>query len=169
MASFTANVGDDYIRQLEALGRDADRVARRALEESADILADTMRQNLEGLSEDIRTSGGKDYYFLTQNEFFAGVPSAEKETLLDHMVVSPTRIRQNGDYSVWIGFEGYDDVRTEAYPGGRPVPMLVNAIEHGTSQRPKQPFIKPAVRSTKDRVTARIQRIIEQETEKVVK
>ena len=75
MASFTANVGDDYIRQLEALGRDADRVARRALEESADILADTILQNLEGLSEDIRTSGGKDYYYLTQNEFFVGVPS----------------------------------------------------------------------------------------------
>lgn len=144
MAKLTLKADGGYIEMLAALADEADDAAKAAVRAGGAVLADAVRASLEALPEDTHTVPGQRYYYLTESEKYNGVPAAEKASMLDALGVTPPKLDRDGNWNVKVGFDGYDDTLTLAYPTGRPIPMLANAVEHGSSVRPATPFIKPA-------------------------
>ena len=126
---------DNFLKDLDTRSKEFKDMAGRSLYEGAAILADELRRIIEDLPE--RKGSVK------KGEMARGVTPQQKKALLDHMGVA--RMQNNdGTYDIKIGFQGYDDDRTKAYPQGHPVSMIARSVESGTSWLQKTPFIKPA-------------------------
>ena len=162
MASFAFKAGEDYALKLSRLAAQSDAVAARAIAKAAGIVADQVRRNLENLAEDAHYSNQHpDYYFLTETQTFTGIPTYQKQDLLDSFGISPVTVDKNGDYNAKLGFDGYGSQPTAAYPQGLPNQLAARATESGTSIRPKQPFVRPAVKATKQKAKEAMQEVID--------
>ena len=170
MASFTFKAGDDYAVKLSRLAGQADAVAARAVAKGAGMVADQIRKNLEALAEDAHYSGTHpEYYFLTESENYTGIPAYQKQDLLDSLGFTPVQVDSNGNYNSKVGFDGYGSQPTAKYPQGLPNQLAARATESGSSIRPKQPFVRPAVRSTKQKVVEAMQEVIDAAIESTMK
>ena len=170
MAKISIRVGDEWARNLMRLADQADAVAARAVAKGAGILADQVRKNLEGLAEDRHYSPQHpEYYFLTEGESYTGIPASQKQDLLDALGVTPVKKDRDGDINAKIGFDGYGSQPTASYPQGLPNPLTARAVESGTSFRPKQPFIRPAIKQAKDKAVAAREDVIAQAVENTMK
>ena len=170
MAKISIKVGDEWARDLMRLADQADAVAARAVAKGAGVIADQVRKNLEGLKEDDHYSPAHpEYYYLTDNEMFTGIPKSTKADLLDALGVTPVKTDRDGDINAKIGFDGYGSQPTQKYPKGLPNPLAARAVESGNTFRPKQPFVRPAVRQAKDKAVAAMQEVIEQALETIMK
>ena len=170
MAKLRVNAGGEWLTQITKLGTQTDAFCARAVRAAADIVADQIRANLENLPEDAHWSPSHpEYFVLTKTQTFTGIPPEQKQDLLDSFGISPVKVDQNGTYNAKVGFEGYGSQPTAAYPQGIPNPMVARAVESGTSFRPRQPFVRPAVNKTKNEALAAMERVITQAVESVVK
>lgn len=170
MAKLKIMGGDELAAQLDQLGKSSDKTARRAVMAGAGILADQVRENLKNLKEAVEANHkSKPYHFLNPGEKFSGIPEYQKKDLLDALGISPVDIDDHGDYNAKVGFDGYGSQPTAKYPKGLPNPLAARATESGSSVRPKQPFIRPAVRKTKDAVIEAMQSVIDEEIKKTEK
>lgn len=132
MAKFQVGQGiDQYISQLQNLEYEADEVIGKAIYNGADIVADAIKANIQGLPQ-------------------SACSDTEKAGLLSGFGIAKMR-DEDGYFNVKAGFDGYNDDVTKKYPRGKPNSMIARSIEGGTSWKPKHPFIAPAVRATKDR------------------
>lgn len=162
MAKMTVNLGEDYCLKLSALAAGSEEIATRALFEAADVVADKVRANIEGLPEE-------NFRYLTGDDIFDGVPPTQKKDLLDSFGVTPIQRDANGVLTVKIGFDGYGRFPTKTYPNGLPNQLLACSIESGSSWRRKHPFVRPAVTATRKEALEVMQKVIDEETEKIMK
>ena len=171
MGSMKINGMEEFELALSRLAAGTDRVAQKALREAAKPVADRVRRNLENLQEDFMLDPSAPYHYLPDGSHYTGVPAQQKADLLEALGVTNVRVNNRGDWDIKIGFDGsgYDSQRTRTYPRGRPLLMLARSIEHGSSIQPKQPFFRKAVEATKKQAVEIMNRIITEETEKVVK
>lgn len=170
MASCTIKAGDDWARKLSQLGAQANAVAAKAVAKGAGIVADQIRSNLSALHEDTHYSRSHpQYYFLSENEKFNGIPGYQKQDLLDSLGVTPIKADENGVINAKIGFDGYGSQPTAAYPRGLPNPLAARATESGSSIRPKQPFIRPALAKAKGKAVQAMEEVIAQAIEQTMK
>lgn len=131
MARITVGDGiDQYIERLSNLEFDAADTIGTAIYKGAGIVADEVNRQIRGLPETACTS-------------------KEKAALIDGLGISKER-NDNGYINVKIGFDGYDSIKTKAYPKGHPISMIARSIEKGTSFRRAVPFVSRAVRASKD-------------------
>lgn len=131
---------DNFIKDLDARTKEFRLLVGPALYDGAGILADQLRQNIEALPERSRNA--------KKGAPLRGVTPQQKQALLDHMGIARMR-NDDGTYNIKIGFQGYDDDRTKAYPKGHPVSMIARSVESGTSFLQKTPFIRPAANKAK--------------------
>ena len=110
----------------------------------ADIVADAIREGVKSLPTVENNAHG------TQSAPILGVTEEQKAGLLDGFGIAPM-IRENGYYNVKLGFDGYNGVKTRAYPLGQPNSMIARSINSGTSFRQKIPFVDRAVKSAKNK------------------
>lgn len=129
MAKFQVGKGiDQYISQLQNLEFHSDEIIGKAIYKGADIVADAIKANIEGLPSSACTD-------------------VEKAGLLSGFGIA--RMQDEGGYfNVKAGFDGYNDDVTKKWPQGKPNSMIARSIEGGTSWKAKHPFIAPAVRSS---------------------
>lgn len=113
---------DDLALKLSKLGKDADKIAGKAVRAGANTVADEIRRNLENNLQGSKYSTGD---------------------LLDSMGISPPKQDDYGT-NVKIGFAGYDRK-------GTPNALKARAMESGTSTQPKKPFVRPAINKMKKR------------------
>lgn len=168
MAKCTVNAGGEWAQKLAQLGAETDRVAAQAVAKGAGVLADQIRHNLEDLSEDFQPDPAKPYHYLVGNEKYTGIPAYQKDDLLDSLGITPVQVDKDGDYNAKIGFDGYGSQPTASYPHGLPNPLAARATESGSSVRPKQPFIRPAVKSARQRAVDAIAAVIDAAVEKTM-
>ena len=131
MAKFQVGKGiDEYISQLQNLEFQSEDLIGKAIYKGADIVADAIKANIQGLPA-------------------SACSDVEKAGLLNGFGIA--RMQDEGGYfNVKAGFDGYNDDVTKKWPRGKPNSMIARSIEGGTSWKPKHPFIAPAVRATKD-------------------
>lgn len=159
---------------LAKLVANADQATEKALRAGAGIIADRVRRNLEGLQEDYTPDPNAKYHYLKPGEAYSGIPRSQKEDLLNALGITPINVSESGVYDVKIGFEspvsgnekGYGSQKTRKYPKGQPLAMIARSVESGTSIQPKQPFVRPAVNATRKKAVDKMQRVIEEETQK---
>lgn len=131
MAKFQVGPGiDEYVSQLQNLEFQSEELIGRAIYKGADIVADAIKANIQGLPASACTD-------------------TEKAGLLSGFGIAKMQ-DENGYFNVKAGFDGYNDDVTKKWPRGKPNSMIARSIEGGTSWKPKHPFIAPAVRATKD-------------------
>lgn len=162
MAMFVFKGLDDYIVKLTKLNGMTKAVAGQAIYAGAAIMADAVRKNIDDLPVvDFRTRGSSE-------KLIDGVTSLQKKGLQDGFGITPMK-EENGYYNVKLGFDGYNDVKSDKHPGGQPNQMIARSVESGTSFRKKHPFVEPAVKATRKETEQKMAEVLEQEIEKIMK
>ena len=123
----------DLLSQME---EKAPAVAARALYDGAGIMADEIRKG----TETIKTAP----FQYARNG--TRLPSPEEKEIVSQAAVGIAKFDKNGtevDTSVGFRQSGYAELNGKQ----KPIPVIVNAINSGTSFMNKQPFIRKAANS----------------------
>lgn len=164
MAKITFKNQSDYFlkfRQLEAHFV-KDEALERAVAKGAGIVADEIRKNLEALPEE-------QFRFLDMfwGEYFADVPTSQKIDVISGFGLTPIERDGKGFVHTKAGFEGYGSYPTNAYPNGVPNALIARAIESGSSVRDKDPFVRPAVKATRNEAIEAMDKSIDDDLKKI--
>lgn len=149
MATFKAPDLDKYVRQLERLGKNTDTIISAAVYEMAKVVANDVHTRLVNMPSVPDDEGLAAYRAKTK----IPITKAQKWGLVKSFGIASLR-NEGGFLNVKLGFDGYNETVTEQYPNGQPNAMIARAIESGTSNRDKYPFIRPAVQATRKQAIA---------------
>jgi hypothetical protein len=161
MAKFEVGKGlDDYLADLQKMEQLTDAMCGRAIYQGAKIVADEVRENIKKIPE---AKKSKKNEFLTR-----GVTEAQRNGLLEGFGIAKKQT-SDGFIHVKIGFDGYNETKTEKYPNGQPNSMIARTIESGNSWHQKTPFIAPSCRSAKDRAEGAMQLSIDEDIQQIMR
>lgn len=155
MATITFKRGDDYIMKISRLSTGSkEKICGPAIYAAADIVTDAIRRNLRGNLADPSYLGQKNgILFKTTKESSGSLESA--------LGIASMK-EDDGFLNVKIGFDGYDK-------NGVPNQMKARVMESGTSERKKAPFVRPAVKQTKEAAVQKMREIVDKNIEKIMK
>lgn len=137
MARIAFKPGDDYALKLSKLATNSEEIAKKAIFEGAKIVADQIRDNLEGVLS----------------------PEATGD-LIASFGVTPIEKDKDGNWNAKIGFDGYDR-------DGVPNQLKARVLESGSSKQKKRPYIRPAVTKTRKKVLKKMEEVIDKEIKKL--
>lgn len=125
---------DELLRKMDKLPEKAAKIAAEALYEGAGVMADAVSQAVHGIAtEDFRyAAGGR-----------KRMPSPEEKAILEGAKHGVAKFRNDGTkIQTSIGFDnaGYAELDGKR----KPIPLIANSINHGTSFMQKQPFLRKA-------------------------
>ncbi len=155
-SKMTVVAGEEFMLKLSLLAEGSREIAEKALYEGAGIVADQIRKNLEANLNDptsVAKSGVAIFKKMGQE------PSGD---LLDSLGITPMELDNNGYLNVKIGFDGRDHK-------GVPNQMKARVMESGSSTIAPRPFVRPAVKATKKMAEETMNRVIEEEIDKIMK
>ena len=146
MARFTiSSKMDDYTEKLNDLRLNTKEYFDAAIKKGGGVVADAVRAEINALP--INTG-----YKKRGNEMIRGLNTLQKGGLQDSLGIAPPR--DDGDFrNVKVGFDGYNQNYTDAYPNGQPNVVIARSVEKGTSFRSPNPFIARAARKSKEKAT----------------
>lgn len=154
---------DEYTMALSNLGRDLKaQVIGPAIYKAADIAADAVRASIEALP----TDGGMGP--PTGSTLLKGPNKLQKKGLLKSFGITKMR-DDEGFYNVHLGFSGYNQIRTKAWPKGQPNVVIARSVERGTSFMTATHFIKRAMSTAQKPALAAMQKTVEQSIKNLMK
>lgn len=137
MATITFKKGDDYLKKLANLELKArSDVIGPAIYVAAEVVADEIREELRKVPTD--ESWGE----LAET---IGPRKAQKKGLYDSLGIAHMQDDGRGFLNVKIGFDGYNDLRSDRWPRGQPNQMVARSVERGTYFMKANPFVKPVM------------------------
>ncbi len=155
---------DEYLSAISELGNKTEKLTSEAIYNGANIMADEVRNKIEGLS-----TVNENYNRAAYRKGYRGKLSEEqKKGLLDSLGIA--KLEQSPAYkNVRIGFDGYNNVKTKKYSNGQPNQLIARVVESGTSYTKKQPFFRPAVNAKKKTVEDKMAETFEKGIDKIMK
>ena len=155
--SFEVSGMSEVIQQLGKLGDEAPRVAARGLYDGAGVVADKVSQAVQGIATEKfkYAAGGK-----------RRKPSPEEKAIVSGAKHGIAKFQNNGlSIQTSVGYQsaGYASLNGKT----KPVPLIANAINSGTSFMQKQPFMRRAFSQSKQAATERIEATIQEEFDKL--
>ena len=155
----------EYERKLSLLGNKmTDEIAGKAAYAGAKIIADKIRENIDALPA-VNDVEGTHAWKAGRS---APLTKKAKRGLQEGLGISRLQ-NQAGFINVKIGFDGYNDLRTQKYPKGQPNVLVARVTESGSSVAEKRPFIRPAIRAAKAQAEEEMAKVIDTEMEKIMK
>lgn len=148
----------EYEEMLSKLDKDTVPMIGRALYEGGKVVADEFRREVEALPVVAPNVRG------TSERKLTGITSEQKRGLLQGLGIAKMRSR-DGVHDIKIGFDGYNSVRTQKYPGGQPNAMIARSVNTGSSFRVATHFADRAARNSK----ARAEKAMQQQFDKDLK
>lgn len=157
---------DELLRRMDQLPDKAAKIAAEALYEGADVMADAVSQAVHGIATET-------FHYATGGE--KRKPSPEEKAIVESQKRGVSDFKNDGTVistKIGISSEGYSKIkwnhaRTKArtkykkqkdgkyaqaaHGGGessKPIAVIINSIEHGTSFMQKQPFMRKAIQQT---------------------
>ena len=129
--------GDEFALALSRLATGSEEIAKKAIFEGVNIVADKIKSNLQGVLSEEATG-----------EMVAsfGVTPIEKDA--------------SGNWNAHVGFDGYDSK-------GVPNQLKARTLESGSSKQRKRPFVRPAVNATKNTAVEKMGQVIDQEIQRL--
>ncbi len=143
MAKATVKIPDEFLKKLSRLGSKTDEITAKVLESGSEVVFEKVKINLESVV-------GRD----------TKVESRSTGELIDSLGVSSVKLDRNGNSNIKIGFR-------EPRKDGKSNAMIANIIEYGKHNQPARPFLKPAIRSTKQMCLDTMINKIEEEINKL--
>lgn len=141
---------DKYILYLEKISNDVDKITGKAMYQGAKIVADDLKNTLNGLPTDDSRN----------RDMRTGLRSIEKAGLIHGMGISHTR-RRGADKNVSIGFHDYNKL-------GKPNRMIAGALENGTSFMRPTRAISKSYRKSKSKAEAKMIEVLDSEIKKII-
>ena len=159
MAYKVSTSGMDKLTQmLKNAGEAAHDIAAESLYEGAGVMADAVTRAVDSIATE-------------PFQYAAGghkrLPSPEEKALLESAEKGVAHFRDDGgsvQTSVGLNATGYGQIKGRT----KPVPMIANAINSGTSFMTKQPFYRRAVSQSKGTVLSKIEDGIKSRIEKLM-
>lgn len=139
--------------QLTQLGDTAPAVAGQALYDGAGLMADELTKG----ANTIQTAPFK---WASRSRGETRMPSPEEKQIVLDAGVGIAKFKKSGaevDTSVGYRNAGYAKLAGKT----RPIPVIVNSINSGTSFMKKQPFVRRTARAAAAKVTAKMKQTIE--------
>lgn len=146
---------------LEQMENEAPKVAARALYEGAGMMADEIRKGAEG----IKTAP---FDWASKSKGETRLPSPEEKEIILAASAGIAKFNKNGtevDTSVGFRNAGYAELNGKTVP----IPVIVNAVNSGTSFMKKQPFVRKSARTATPKVLEKMRKYIEAEFEAIGK
>lgn len=142
---------DEYLSMLDKLSKeDSVSIMKMAVYDGADIIADSLRSEINSWSGDDPRKGPTD---TDRREVLKGLGIAKIEYKAD-------------DVSSKVGFNGYGHKTRKYSSKGVPITMLVRSIIAGTSFRKKYDFVGKVVRKNRNKVIQTMDTTVNKEIEK---
>lgn len=144
MAYTTFKGLDEYMRQLQKLGKNTDEILGAGVYAMAGVVADEIKKNIEALPAISDKENMKLHAFSDRSE----LTEKQKAGLLESFGITQME-NDNGYRNVKLGFDGYNNVKTKKYPKGQPNALIARTVESGSTYMKKRPFIRPAINKKK--------------------
>lgn len=162
MAKIEMRGMDAYISELRKLGENTAPVCKAAVYAGAKVIADEIRQATSGLNRVTDAEAMAAYHEKKPVK----ISVSQKIGLAKSLGIAPIADKY-GIVSTKIGFDGYNDVKTERWPNGQPNALIARACESGSSAMLKQPFVRPAIQRKKDAALEAMKQAADRELEKL--
>jgi len=133
----TMMAGDNFALALSRLATNSEEIAKKAIYEGANIIADKIKSNLQGVLSEEATG-----------------------EMLASFGVTPITKDASGNWNAHVGFDGYDSK-------GVPNQLKARTLESGSSRQRKRPFVRPAVNATKNTAVEKMGQVIDQEIQRL--
>lgn len=133
---------DDLVKEINSMQAHTDEFCGVALYNGAKVVADSVKQAIIELPIDntVYVKNGMKY----------GPSRDQKTGLINGFGITKMR-KDDGVYNVKLGFDGFNTIKTNAWPNGQPNSLIARAVEGGTSfLRPNKFFAKAINRSKKE-------------------
>lgn len=150
---------DQISEMLEKLEDRAPGIAARGLYDGAGVMMDAISRSVAG----IRTAPFK---WAGTDE--TRLPSPEEKEIVEKATAGIAKFNREGtevDTSVGYQNAGYAELKGKTVP----IPMVVNAINSGTSFMKKQPFIRKAAAGATQKSMDAIKSRIEKDLDEIIK
>ena len=150
---------DELLRKMDKLQEKAAKIAAEALYEGAGVMADAVSQAVKGIAtEEFRyATGGR-----------KRMPSPEEKEIVMKANAGIAKFNKDGtevDTSVGYRNSGYAELNGKK----KPIPVIVNSINSGTSFMNKQPFVRKAANNGGKKAMEAMKKVIETEFEALTK
>ena len=126
MAKCFAQLPDDFLLKLSALGERTDEIIPRVLAAGGEVVLKKVKGNLQAV-----VGSSTKYESRSTGELAASLG------------ISPAKIDRDGNFNVKVGF-------SEPRKDGGANAKLANIIEYGKHGQPPKPFLKPAKSAAKN-------------------
>lgn len=164
MAKMTIQGIEEYALKLSKLGEKSQETAGKAIFAGAEVVADSIKQGLEGLG-----AVDEKYNLVAYKQGKKSkLSEKQKEGLKKSFGITKMQKDSDGFYNVKLGFDGYNDVKTKKYPNGQPNQLIARIAESGSSFMDRTPFVRPALNQTRKQAQEAMQKVIEEETIKIM-
>lgn len=131
---------DEYVKQLNDIQAHTEEYCGKAIYKGADVVADAVKSAIRALPTDNRT--------YVKDGMKSGPSKGQKAGLINSFGIA--KMRQDGTfYNVKLGFDGYNSIKTKAWPKGQPNAMIARSVESGTSFMKPNRFMSRAVNGSK--------------------
>lgn len=147
---------DQYLQQLGNLEEIAPQSMGKAVYEGAHIVADAIKHNIQAMRVDDKPF----------SERVTGIRSIQKEGLEKSLGIAKATT-DNGYRNVKIGFDGYNNLKSQKYPQGQPNAMIARTFEAGNSFTQKQPFVGPAIRASRAQAETKMANVIDDDLRRI--
>lgn len=155
--SFEVTGLDKLIENMDKLGEQAPHVAARGLYDGAGVVADAVSTAVHGIATEPFKYAGRG---KTRK------PSPEEKAIVTGAKHGVAKFRNTGvSVQTSVGYQnaGYGTLNGVT----KPVPLIANAINSGTSFMQKQPFMRKAFSQSKGAAVAKIESTILEEFDKL--
>lgn len=143
MANMKFTMPEDFIKKISSLGDKTDEVIAKVLEAGAEVVESEVRNNLE-----------------TQIGNNTKQKSKSTGQLISALGTASVRQDKKGVMNVKIGF-------SENRSDGKKNAMIATVLEYGKSNQKARPFIKPALRKSKNACINAMIRKLDEEIERL--
>ena len=138
---------DELVQGMDKLPEKAEQVAALALFEGAGVMADAVSQAVQGIATE-------PFKFAVRGK--KRLPSPEEKAIVANAKHGVAKFRKDGvSVNTSVGYQnaGYASLNGKS----KPVPLIANAINSGTSFMQKQPFMRKAFSQKKGAAQAAIE------------
>lgn len=142
MAKFKVVGLEAAFNELGELSRETEGIGKMCVYDGAGVVADALKAKINGLPVRDPNKHG------SPKARVRGVTPDEKQALISGMGIATMRTA-GGNINTVIGFDGYFGKGTNNYPKGKPIPMIANAVNRGTSWLQATPFVNQAYNGSK--------------------
>ena len=150
---------DSLTQMLDKLGNAAQGVASAGLYEGAGVMADAVSRSVRGIDTE-------PFHYAAGGQ--TRKPSPEEKALIESAPHGVTKFRKTGtEVSTSVGYSksGYGRLGKKT----KPIPLIANSINSGTSFMKKQPFFRKAVSQNQNAALTAIENGIYKAIEEMTK